>query len=233
MLIKARRLVVTIALLSAVAGFSFGQGNSEKASRRAIEVTGIGIAHAAPTLARVQLGVQSRSPDVKTALAHNAAGMQALLAALKAAGVSGRDIATSEYQVLYVPEEGTPGASRPGYYEVTTSVTVTVREIERLGSILDDSFAAGANLSGGIAFGISDSAALEAEARAKAFADAKGRAEELARLAGVGLGRAERITELGGLPSVRPVFAAAGMAPPVSAGELTVQISLQVLFPIE
>jgi len=244
MLIQFRQRAAVAVLFAAVAASSFGQGNAEGVTRgKSIEVTGVGVAYGAPTLARVQIGVQSRASDAKVALAENAAKMRAVISAMEAAEVAERDIATSEYRVNYLPAESTPGIppSAPpqneGHYEVTTSLTVTVRDLGHLGTILDDSFAAGANLAGGITFGVSDPAAMEVTARAKAFSDAKGRADELARLAGVKLGRAVRITETSAQPPIGPVFASAlaapGLAPPVSAGELEVRVSLQVIFPIE
>lgn len=244
-MIQIRRAAAIITLLTATAASSYGQGNAEPVRSKSIEVSGVGVAYGAPTLARVQIGVQSRASDVKAALAKNAENMRAVISALESAGVAEKDIATSEYQVIHQSGESVPGGQQSpsppergaGYYEVTTSVTVTVRELGRLGTILDDSFAAGANLAGGISFGVSDPAALEAIARARAFGDAKGRAEQLAKLAGVRLGRAERITEMTGRPPIGPAFAGAlaapGLAPPVSGGELAVQVSLEVIFPVE
>jgi len=236
MLIQIRQLAAAATLLAGIAASSFGQGSAEGVPSKTIEVGGVGVAYGAPTLARVQVGVQTRASDVKVALAENAGKMQAVISALRSAGIAETDIATSEYGVVYLSGEPTP--DRPtGRYEVTTSVTVTERELGNLGKMLDDVFAAGANLAEGVTFGVSDPAALEAMARANAFSDAKGRAEQLARLAGVKLGKVERITETSGQLPIGPRFASAlaapGMAPPVSGGELAVQVSLHVIFPIE
>ncbi len=120
-----------------------------------------------------------------------------------------------------------------GFYTATNNVEVTIRNLEVAGKVLSAATGAGANQLHGIRFEIEDPAALQAEARKKAVADARARAERLAQLAGVKLGPAVSISEAdGGGSGPMPMFGMAKMdsAAPVQAGELTVTTTVQIVY---
>ena len=126
-----------------------------------------------------------------------------------------------------------PAPAQPaGFYRASNTVEVTIRDLNRAGEVLGAAATAGANQMHGIAFEIEDPSPLEAQAREKAMADARKRAEGLAKLAGLRLGAAVSIVESGGpTPVPGPVMmrAEAGQVP-VERGELTITSNVQVVF---
>jgi uncharacterized protein YggE len=150
-----------------------------------------------------------------------------------------------------VPPAGAPGKSKAaapspdvaaaplvklpqGFYNATNNVEVTIRNLDTAGKVLSAATSAGANQLYGLRFEIEDPSPLQAEARQKAVADARSRAERLAQLAGVKLGPAVSISEAdGGGGGPVPMFAMAKMADasaPVERGELTVTSNVQIVY---
>jgi len=126
-----------------------------------------------------------------------------------------------------------PAPAQPaGFYRASNTVEVTIRDLNRAGEVLGAAAASGANQMYGIAFEIEDPSRLEAQAREKALANARQRATDLAKLAGVRLGNPISIVEVGGtMPVPGPVMMRAEAAQvPVERGELTVTSNVQVVF---
>lgn len=120
-----------------------------------------------------------------------------------------------------------------GFYNATNSVEVTIRNLETAGKVLSAATSAGANQINGLRFELEDPSPLQLEARKKAVADARLRAERLAELAGVKLGPAVSITEIDGGPSgPMPAFAMAkmGNSAPIESGELTITSTVQIVY---
>lgn len=206
-------------------------------ARKTISVTGSGSAYGAPDVAVIQIGVQTRSPNPKTAVDDNSRQAAAIQSAVQALGVEAKDLQTSNFSVsaqVDFDASGQPtGAMR---YVVDNTLSVTVRDLARLGDVLGGAVAAGANNIYGISFSVSDPARLEAEARDRAMADARARAEALAKAAGVSLGGPLTIRESSSAPSyAMPVMraeAAASAPVPVQAGQLQVELSVDVTYEI-
>lgn len=127
-------------------------------------------------------------------------------------------------------------------YRVTNTVTVKVRNLDELGTIIDDVAGAGGDLTriDNIDFTVDDPSPYYDEAREEAVAEAKDKAEQLARLAGVTLGKATYISEGGHMPPVPRVvsvmdFAEEGVAieTPISPGELEISLTVQVVYAIK
>jgi uncharacterized protein YggE len=208
---------------------------------RGITVVGMGKASGMPDVAHVNVGVETQADSVQQAVADNKAKMTKLLETLKELGIADKDIQTTNYGV-YTQREPSPegkGSLGPTTYHVNNQVNVTVRDVAKLGDVLDKVVAAGANNVYGVNFSVDDTSKLQADARAHAFADAKVRAESLARLAGVTLGDVVSISEVIGGPG--PMYdgsrmaAAAGLGggAPIQPGELEVNMSIQVAFAIK
>jgi uncharacterized protein len=127
-----------------------------------------------------------------------------------------------------------PPAKLPqGFYTAQNNVEVTMRHLDAAGKVVSAATSAGANQLFGIRFEIEEPSGLVAEARKKAVADARGRAEALAQLAGLKLGPAISIVELdAGAPGPMPAFAAMqrSEAAPIERGELTVTSSVQIVY---
>jgi uncharacterized protein len=204
---------------------------------RSIEVTGEGSVSAAPDFARVSLGVTTTAKDAREAMAANAKSANALVALIKAQGVSPADIQTSEISISPMfsnqptAQAGTPTITG---YSVSNNVTVTVRDISSLGALLDKAVAAGANAIYGIGFGENDPSALLDKARPLAVADARRKAEIYALAGGAKIGRLMELTEEAG---ARPIafaaraYAQGAAAPtPIEAGQDKLTVTIMARF---
>ncbi len=199
-----------------------------------VTVNGNGVAYGKPDVAAVQIGVQSRDADPARAVEDANAKMASIMTALTGLGIDEKDVQTINFSVSaqqdFDPETGQP--KNTFTYIVDNTVSVTVRDLGQVGEVLGQSVGAGANSIYGVSFSVSDMSALEAEARNKAMADAKARAEQLAQAAGVTLDQPLTISEFSSGPipyaaDYRIAEAVGGGAPvPVSTGQ--VQINLQV-----
>ena len=212
---------------------------------RTITVVGTGKASGTPDVAHVTVGVEALGPSLQAVVDDNKTKMAALLAALKAQGIADKDIRTTNYNVYVenpqppqpMVEGGKPGSTGPLTYHVTNQVDVTVRDIAKLGDVLDKAVAAGANNVYGVSFSVDDPTKLQGMARANAIADAKARAQDLAGLTGVTLGDVISVSEVIGGPT--PVFAAAVEARslaapvPIQTGELEVNMNVQITYAIK
>ncbi len=200
-----------------------------------IAVSAHGVAHGAPDMATLDVGFTTTEADVAEGLAQADAAIAAVRAALTAEGVDPADVRTTVFSVWR--EERFEDRQRPAaiVYRVTHHLQVTVRDVDAVGRLLVAATEAGANHVGGIHYTIAAAGELEAEARREAFAAAREKAEHLAELAGLTLGRAHHIAEgvLGGpiVPMERTFALADGRGgAPVAAGQLAVEVWLEVRF---
>ncbi len=220
--------LTVIALAFASAGFA------QEAPRRLV-VTGEARVEAAPDLATFTAGVQSEALQAAEALAATGAAMQAVFAALEAAGVAAEDMQTSQLGVDPMWEDAGDGRQpRVRGYSASNLVTVRVRDVGRLGGLIDAVGAAGANRVYGIAFELSEPKAALDDARRRAVADARARAELLADAAGVTLGPVLSIRE-GGDAGPGPMMARAEVAMdmPVAAGVVGIEARVEIVYGIE
>lgn len=201
-----------------------------------ISVSGVGRASAAPDIARLTVGVESLQPTAAKAVDEVNTKQAAIIAKLKALGIADKDIQTTNFSVSI--DRGTqprPGADAPVNYRASNVATVVVRKLDQLGAVIDAATGAGANTIYGVNLSLADNSALMTDARGKAVADARTKAEALAKAAGIKLGRIISISEFGAATPV-PVFAAADARSAGSAietGELTVTAQISVVFAIE
>ena len=227
--------LISLTLATALASPAFAAGT--------MQMSGHGEIMAKPDTAYVTSGVTSQAATAKDALAANTADMTALIGVLKDAGVAEEDIQTSGFAVnpnyIYSDQRDANGYQLPpkiSGYTVTNSVTVHVRDLSILGTMLDKEVSVGANTINGINFAVEDPSALYDQARKAAFVDAKGKADLYADAAGVGLGAIENISENQGYtqppqPYLYKATAAAAdrSAPvPVEAGQLTFSIDVAI-----
>jgi len=211
-------------------------------SVRYITVVGKGEVSLTPDIAQVNVGAEATAETVSEAKAEVDSHMEAILAALEEMGIAEKDIQTSHYGIYYErepffePGRGEPAAENEGFYRVSSMLNVTIREIERAGEVVDAAVEAGANRMYGVSFTVSETVEWESEAREKAMADARARAEELAGLAEVTLGEVLSVSEVvGSRPVVleKEVMAAFGGGGGIIPGELEVGTQIQVTFAIE
>ena len=201
---------------------------------RWVEVSGEGSVSAAPDFARVTLGVTSTGKNAGQAMEANAKAANALVSLIKAEGVAPADIQTSDVSISPMfsqPSAGQATVPTITGYSVSDNLTVIVREIPRLGALLDKAVTAGANSIYGIGFGHNNPSALLDKARPLAIADARRKAEIYASAGGARIGRLMVLTEEAGpQPPVAfsRAYAAGAAAPtPIEAGEdkLTVTVT--------
>ena len=203
---------------------------------RSVIVNGTGRVSVTPDRLFLNLGVETRSLRVADALKANNKAAQDLMKVLKDKGVAEKDIKTSQLSIY--PQFDTTGRKITAY-QVNNSVVATVRNIATSGDIID----AAATVAGdairinGLDFGVGDPSAALASARDLAVKDAKTQAEQLAKSAGVKLGKLRTISSGSDVaePTVYRQSAvsadAAGVAP-ISAGSQDVSASVQLVYDI-
>lgn len=200
---------------------------------RQVTVVGHGEAKGRPDTATVQIGVQTQAPDAKDALAQNNQQTAAVQAKLKELGIEDKDIQTSNFNIN--PTYDNDGRKVSGY-AVSNTVSVTIRNIDQAGALLDQVVQAGANSIYGINFSVSNPEDLLGQARTAAVQNANARATQLAQAGGAAVGEVLVITENVGSAPPMPMMARAeaGMAAdssvPVQAGEQTLSVDVQVTY---
>jgi uncharacterized protein YggE len=201
----------------------------------AISVTGEATVSVPPDLAEIDGGVTSEAKTAREASEANNAAMGKVLQALKGAGIEEKDIQTSR---LSLQPQSTPNRSGPSAiagYRASNRVTIRVRDVTKVANVIDTLVGAGANEIGGINFVVSQASKLLDEARERAVADARRKAEIYAKAAGVTLGAPLSISEQGNSAPVPYRRMAAGMAAsaPVAQGEETLAVSVSVSWAIK
>ena len=216
---------------------------AETALPRTITVVGEGKVRIKPDIAQINIGIEIVGNTVKEASSQAADAMDAVLATLAAQGVEQKDIQTSGYNIWVERPYGPEGPTGDTLYHVNNTVSVTVRDLETVGTILDASIEAGANSIYGVTFNVADPSLLMSEGREKAVADARSKAEELAELNNLAIGEVISISEvIGGAGGYyaggfRGLSAAEGMggggAGPISPGELEMMVQLQITYTLQ
>jgi len=201
----------------------------------AISVTGEATVSVAPDQAQIDGGVTSDAKTAREASEANNAAMGKVLLALKGAGIEEKDTQTSRLslQPQYAPNR--TGTSPITGYRASNRVTIRLRDVTKVANVIDVLVGAGANDIGGINFTVSQPSKHLDEAREKAVADARRKAEVFARAAGVTLGEPLSISEEG---APAPMFRGKLAAPmaagaPVAQGEETLSVSVNVSWAIK
>ena len=212
-----------------------------------IWVNGVGSVSAAPDLVEMNLGVVATADTVSEARQSAAEAMTAVIGYLVGSGVATSDIRTQhisiqpQYDWQERIEEGIRRSERVlTGYQVSNTVQVLVREMDRTSELLDGAVVAGGDLIrvNGITFTIEDTSELAKQAREMAVEDALARAVELAAYSGVTLGPLVYLSEV----STQPVFAEralasvvadAGVSTPISPGEQEVRVTVRAVFDID
>ncbi|WP_113174892.1 SIMPL domain-containing protein [Phyllobacterium sp. A18/5-2] len=220
---------------------------ADETPRPRITVTGEGEAAAAPDTAIISLVVLQEKPTAREALTANNEAMAKVLDAMKKAGIAERDLQTSGFSIdpRYVYPENKDGTQPPQApkivgYAVSNSLSVRVRDLKKVGEILDQSVTLGVNQGGNLVFTNDKPDAILEEARKKAVASAMAKAKTLTEAAGVGLGKVIDISEQSFNPRPMPMAARPKMmsmeasdSVPVAAGENTYNVNVNVTFELK
>lgn len=231
--LAAAAIVLAVGLMSP----AFAQ--ETKTIPRIISMTGHGEVRMAPDRAVVNIGVHTSSGTAEEAMKANREAMNSVFAKLKAAGITERDIQTSDFSVQ--PRYDYNDSNQPPKltgYDVTNMVAVTVQKLDGLGPLLDSVVSSGSNQINGISLQVSNPDQALDEARKIAVKDAARKAQIYASAANVRLGAVQSISEGTGLAPPIPVQAKTMRADnvqetPIAPGEQALAIDVNIVWEIE
>ncbi|MGV8955389.1 MAG: SIMPL domain-containing protein [Cypionkella sp.] len=198
-----------------------------------ITVTGEATVAVAPDLAVIDLGVTSTGTTAAEAMASNATAMTSVMDRLRSAGVAEADLQTATLQLNpnWVSASSDVAPTINGY-TASNQVSVRLRALDTLGTVLDAAVSDGANTLNGVSFDLANKRPAQDQARSAAVKDAIARATLLSEAAGVKLGKIASISEGGMAAGPTPMFRMEASATPVAAGELDITQSVTVTFDI-
>jgi len=206
---------------------------------RTLSVNGNGTITLEPDIASINIGVQTEGANAQEAVNSNNEQSQQLFRALSGVGIADEDIKTSNFSIYPRQERDNEGQPTGITYVVNNTVSVTVRDLDQIGSILDSAVQVGANTINGIQFDVEDREAAQQQAMVAAVENARARAEVLATAADVSLGDVLSIqTYLGSATPIpyEKTFAMADTAAssvPVSPGEMQIMVDVSVVYEIQ
>lgn len=258
-------LAVYVAVLAANAVKANKYIGKDTAVQSTISVSGSGDVFVKPNLVVMDFSVVSEGTGVSEATADNNKKMNAIVDAAKSLGITDKDMQTTAYNISprydYVKQVATPAGpsaaigslpSDPAYgsgrrvlsgYDVTQTLTIKIREenMLKIGQIIEEATAAGANQVGDLQFTLDSPEAVQAQAREKAISDAKSKAGALAAQLGVKLVRITGYSDGGYYPAAQLNFSAKEMAvgtdravaPNIQTGENKVTANVSITYEIE
>jgi hypothetical protein len=210
---------------------SFAQNANSAANT--ITVTGIGTAYAQPDIATIQIGVEM--PDDNVAIAYSQVNMtiETIINGLLELGIEREDIRTAGINIYSENFGMGPDGAVQNRFRASNQVNVTVRDLSMIEQVIDTAVASGANAIYGLQFAISDTSALESEARTQALENARERAGQIASNIAVTLGDVVSVTEFqgGGFPgNFAEMALGGGGGAAIEPGRYSVSLSLEVSF---
>lgn len=240
-------LFAAITFMSAALIAAPGFADEKKAPEPGvISVSAEGTADIAPDMAIITLSVVSEAKTAREALDENTKAMTKVLDAMKEAGIADKDLQTANFNIQprwVYPKQSSTENNEPRIvgYQVSNGLSVRIRELAKLGEILDTSVTLGVNQGGQILFSNDDPSQAITAARKDAVANAIEKAREMTEAAGVKLGRITQISEHSNpgqpAPMVRAemaMMAKDASAPvPVAAGENQYQVTVSITWEID
>jgi uncharacterized protein YggE len=236
---KTKILFLSIVLMLALA--ACGPANTitvqPQPFQRTITVSGSGLVTMTPDIATINIGVHSQDASASVALTDNNTKVEAVTAVIKAAGVADKDIQTTNFSIYPQQQYDNNGNMTGILYVVENTVYVTVRDLVKLGTLLDATVRAGANTINNISFDVADKTTAMTQARAAAVAEARKQAGELTSAAGVALGEVQTISYYDYSAPVSIQYSRADMASagsvPVQAGSLQISTTVTIVYEIK
>ena len=238
-------LAATMPFTAALTLSSLAASAQEAAQNPAvISVSATGSATVVPDMARLDLTVQRQAKTARAALDANNDAMAAVLAEMRQQGIEDRDLQTANFSIqpqYHYPKSSSGGHKAPKLtgYIVNNSLTVWIRDLSKLGSILDKSVSLGVNSGGGISFTTDKPAPVIEQARKNAVASAIAKAKTLTEAAGVKLGHILEISETNRQPPRPRAMArmetamAADAAVPIAAGENSYSVTVNIRWALD
>lgn len=207
-------------------------------SPQVLTITGRGRIQVQPDIAWVGVGVYTEADRAQDAVAENGRVVAAVMAAVQNVGIPEEDIATTRYQLFTQEERDAQGRLVRRYFVAEHQISVTVRNLDLVGQVLDAALDAGANRVYGVSFGLANPQEVLRQARVLAMQDAREQAEAVARAAEVKiLGIRSISVHDSGVPQPKPYVmraevAAAPEGVPIASGTLDFTATVTVVFEI-
>lgn len=219
-------------------------------SRNTISVSGTGEVYAKPDLAITSFTVKTEAKTVEGAMSDNTEKMNAVISAMKGAGVEDKDLKTTNFRISpryeYRTDYSVESLSLPRPqtrvlvgYDVTQSLEVKIRDMAKIGDIIQKAVSAGANQAGGLQFTFDDPDGLKNQAREEAINEAKDKAELLAKQLGVRLSKITNFSEGGYYPPIYYDSAISAKAmsveesvPQIETGENKISVNVTITYEI-
>lgn len=225
------RFIVIGMVLLAIVPATLAQSSSP--AENTITVTGVGVAYGQPDIARIEIGVEISDEDLTSAYSQVNTSIENIITALLELGIEREDIRTSGINIYSENYGMMPDGNMQNRFRAMNRVVVTVRDLSMIEQVVDTSVASGANSIFGLQFNISDTAALEAEARTQALEDARERAEQIAGNIGATLGDVIAVTEsqnMGFPGNFAEMGIGGGGGAVIEPGRYSVSLGLEVTF---
>jgi len=205
--------------------------------QRTITVTGTGLVTLTPDLAHVYIGVHSTNASAAAAMDDNNLNAQSVIDAIQSFDVQAKDIQTTNFSIYPQPVYDDNYNQIGVTYVVDNTVYVTVRDLTKLGRLLDASFRAGANTINSISFDVSDKTGALSQARLAAVADARKQADELTGATGVNIGDVQVISYYDSSAPLMVEYSRSDMAAassvPVQAGSMQISTTVTIVYEIK
>lgn len=243
-LLTALRVLIGLLVISAIfVAVSINQKLNTAATTNTVSFSGEGKVLAKPDVAVIDFSIVTEAATSKAAQDANSEKSNKITDFLKKQKIEDKDIKTTSYNIY--PQYEYPrygGVPRIKGYQVSQTIEVKIRNLENVSSVLDGVVTAGANQVGNLNFKIDDPEKLKAEARAKAIADAKKKADELKDQVGIKLGKIVNFSEgVSGYPVPMYETMAKGMGggvgggvvPSVPSGENEITVDVTITYQIK
>ncbi|GAB5494267.1 MAG: SIMPL domain-containing protein [Phototrophicaceae bacterium] len=232
---KIRKLfIITLMLISLMAlMIPSALAQESDTMPNTITVNGSGSATTQPDMATLSVGVEMFGQDILTVYGDVNTTISQVMTALEALGIEDADMRTVGLDV-YVNPSQMMGSEMQTETRISNRINITIRDLSQIETVIDTAISNGANSVFGLQFGVSDTSALQSEARANALTDARSRAEEIASNLGVELGSVVSVVEQSGgnFPfegSMNAMLDMGGGAV-VEPGQVSVAMTMQVTY---
>jgi uncharacterized protein YggE len=205
--------------------------------QRTITVSGTGKVTLTPDIAYISIGVHSQDASASVATTDNNTSTKAVIEVIKAAGVADKDIQTTNFSIYPQQQYDNNGKITGTIYMVDNTVYVTVRDLAKLGELLDATVRSGANNIGSISFDVADKTEALSQARQAAVENARKQADELTAATGVSLGDVQTISYYDSSAPVTVEYARADMASassvPIQSGSMQITTTVTIVYTIK
>lgn len=233
-------ILTAVLMLGTLAACVSPAASSTTPPVRTLSSTGNGEVYLTPDLAYIYVGVRSDADDVATALNKNNLQAQQVADAVKSFGVEAKDIQTTNFNVYPMTDYTPNGEVSRKYYVVENTVYITVRDLTKMGNLLDAVVRAGANSINSISFDVANKDEAVAQARDLAIQKAREQAEGMAKAAGVKLGAVQSVS-ISTTGGTVPIYEGKGggavnaqaASVPVAAGQLLISVDAYLTYEIK